>query len=400
MFKLIRGAEVYAPERLGVRDILIAGRKIAQVGKDLDPPGGYDYQIIDAYGKIAYPGFVDIHIHSTGADDGQGPVGRTFDIDWRDIVESGITTTVGVQGGSIWVRSLEKLYIKTLELEMMGITSYMLTGCFKIPPPTLTGSIRKDLYLIEKVKGIKTAISDPTTAHHTWRDLVAVASEVRIGAGMAKKGAITHVHVGRNPTRMDVMLEMVERTGMNPQQIVPTHVNRFNPDVIEQGIDYVKRGGVVDLSSLMRKEEGTLTGCKVEYAVKRMLHAGCDIENITISSDGNVPMPIRDEDGRQVGMYIAPLDFNRREIRDIVNNKVAPFSEALKMVTTNPARILGIGDTKGEIKEGYDADIVIADSVENHGIEKVYAKGRLQVEDGRSLFQGHYQQDPYYSQYH
>jgi len=128
-------------------------------------------------------------------------------------------------------------------------------------------------------------------------------------------------------------------------------------------------------------------------------HAGCKIENITISSDGNVPMPIRDEDGRQVGMYIAPLDFNRREIRDIVNNKVAPFSEALKMVTTNPVRILGIGDTKGEIKDGYDADIVIADSVENLRIEKVYAKGRIQVENGKSIFQGHYQQDPYYNQY-
>ena len=306
---------------------------------------------------------------------------------------------MGVQGGSIWVRSLEKLYIKTLELEMMGITSYMLTGCFRIPPPTLTGSIRKDLYLIEKVKGIKTAISDPTTAHHTWRDLAALASEVRIGAGMAKKGAITHVHVGRNPTRMDVMLEMVERTRMNPQHIVPTHVNRFNPDVIEQGIDYVKQGGVGDLSSLMRKEEGTLTGRKVEYAVKRMLKAGCNIENITISSDGNVPMPIRDEDGSQIGMYIAPLDFNRREIRDIVTNKVAPLSEALKMVTTNPARILGIEDEKGEIKEGYDADIVIADSVENLGIEKVYAMGKMQVENGKSLFQGHYQQDPFYSQY-
>ena len=123
-------------------------------------------------------------------------------------------------------------------------------------------------------------------------------------------------------------------------------------------------------------------------------HDGSKIENITVSSDGNVPMPIRDEDGRQVGMYIAPLDFNRREIRDIVNNKVAPFSEALKMVTTNPARILGIGDEKGEIKEGYDADIV-----ESLVIERVYAKGRVQVENGRSLFQGHYQRDPYYSQY-
>ena len=400
MFKLIKGAEVYAPEKLGVQDILVAGKKIHSIGKGLDPPSGFDCEVVEANGKIAYPGYIDIHIHSTGSDDGQGPVGRTFDIDWSDIVESGVTTTVGVQGGSIWVRSLEKLYIKTLELERMGLTSYMLTGCFKIPPPTLTGSIRKDLYLIEKVKGIKTAISDPTSAHHTWRDLAEIASEVRIGAGMVKKGAITHVHVGRNPSRMDVMLDMVERTGLNPQYIVPTHVNRITPDVIEQGIEYTKMGGVVDLSSLMRQEEGSLTGLKVEYTVKRMLEEGANIDNITISSDGNVPMPIRDENGKQTGMYIAPLDFNRREIRDIVNNRVTSFSEALKMVTTTPARILQIDDRKGEIKEGYDADIVIADTVENMKIDKVYAKGKLQVDNGKSIFQGHYQQDPFYKQYH
>jgi beta-aspartyl-dipeptidase (metallo-type) len=400
MFTLIKDAEIYAPKRLGIRDILISGKEIAAIGKDLDPPINHCCKIIDGPGKIVFPGFVDIHVHTTGSDDGQGPIGRTFDIDWRDIVESGVTTAVGVQGGSIWVRSLEKLYIKTLELEKMGITSYMLTGCFKIPPPTLTGSIRKDVYLIEKVKGIKTAVSDPTTSHHTWRDLAAIASEVRIGASIAKKGAITHVHVGRNPTRMDVMLEMVEKTGLNPQHIVPTHVNRFNPDVIEQGIEYVKMNGVVDLSSLMRKEEGSLTGLKVEHAVKRMLNEGCKIENITISSDANVPMPIRDEKENQKGLYVASLDFNRREVRDIVNNNVTSFSEALKMVTSNPARILGIDSKKGKVKKGYDADLVLADNIENLKIERVFAKGRILVEDGKALFQGHFQQDPFYNQYH
>jgi len=199
---------------------------------------------------------------------------------------------------------------------------------------------------------------------------------------------------------MDVMLEMVEKTGFNPQQILPTHVNRFEPNVIGQGIEYVKQGGVVDLSALMREEEGSLTGLKVEYAVKRMLDAGCPLDNITISSDGNVPMPIRNEEGKQIGLYIASLDFIRREVRDIVNNGITSFSEALKMVTTNPARILKINDQKGILKEGYDADLVIAESVETLKIEKVYAKGKILVENGKSLFQGHYQQDPFYDQYH
>ena len=48
---------------------------------------------------------------------------------------------------------------------------------------------------------------------------------------------------------------------------------------------------------------------------------------------------------------------------------------------------------------GRTFDIVIADSVESLIIERVYAKGRVQVENGRSLFQDLYQRDPYYSQY-
>ncbi len=44
---------------------------------------------------------------------------------------------------------------------------------------------------------------------------------------------------------------------------------------------------------------------------------------------------------KQIGRYIAPLDLNRREIRDMANNGVCSFSDALKIMTTNPAKALG-----------------------------------------------------------
>ena len=130
-----------------------------------------------------------------------------------------------------------------------------------------------------------------------------------------------------------------------------------------------------------------------------MLAEGCPPDRITISSDGNCPMAKRGEDGRQVGLYVALVDFTRREIRDITRNRVAPFENALTMVTTNPARCLGIDDRKGRIRAGYDADIVIADRPENLRIERVYAKGKPLVEGGRPIFQGYYRKDPYYDEY-
>ena len=398
MFKLIVDGEVYAPERLGRADVLVAGSTIAAVGEDLEPPGRYECEVVDAAGKVVYPGFIDPHIHFTGADDGQGPVGHTSDVSWQDIVESGVTTAVGTLGGEMWVRSLEQLYWKAIELDLMGLTTYIYTGCFHVPPSTIMGSVRADVMFLEKVRGLKTAISDATTSHHTWMELAELVSEVNIGAEVVRKTAVTHVHVGRRPQRMDMLFELVEKTGLDPKKIVPTHVNRVTPDVLEQGIRWVKMGGYVDLTTQMRKEEGTRTGTKTEYAVKRMLGEGCPIEGITISSDANCPMAIRDGGGEQTGLYVALVDFTRREMRDMVRSRVAPFEEALKMVTTNPARLLGLS-SKGMIREGYDADIVIADTPENLRIEKVISKGRLIVDGGRSLFQGHYVQDPYFDQY-
>jgi len=400
MFKLIVGGEVYAPERLSKINILFAGDRIAAVGEDLKPPGQYVCDIIDASGKVVYPGFIDPHIHFTGADDGQGPYGHTYDVSWQDIVESGVTTAVGTLGGEFWVRNLEQLYWKAIELELMGLTTYIYTGCFHIPPLTLTGSVRGDIIFLDKVRGLKTAISDATTSHHTWRELAELVCEVNLGAETVKKTAVIHVHVGRRPERIDMLFELINNTGLDPKLIVPTHVNRVTPDVISQGVEWVRKGGFVDLTTQMRREEGTLTGLKTEYAVKQMLQGGCSIDGITISSDANCPMAIRDDYGKQVGLYIALVDFTRREIRDMVRNNVAPFEEALKMVTINPARSLEIDNRKGRIKAGYDADIVIADSHQNLKVDKVYAKGKMLVENGKSIFQSHYRKDPYYDQYH
>lgn len=397
MFKLIKGGEVYSPELLGVQDILFAGEKILRIGEDLDAPSGFECETVDASGKIVYPGFVDNHVHLIGADDGQGPMGRTHDIAWSNLVESGTTTAVGCLGSSRFVRSLQQLYIKILELEMMGLTTYMYTGSFVIPPPTLTGEVRKDVYLIPKVIGLKTAISDTTTNHHTWRDLAYITAELQYGASIANKRAVTHVHVGRQKTRMDRIFELVENTGIDPSLVIPTHINRRNPDVMEQSIEYTKMGGIVDLSSLMRKEEGTMTGLKPEYAVKRMLDEGAVLENMTMSSDGNVPQVLM-KDGKRIGRYIAPLDLNRREVRDMANNGVCSLSDALKIMTSNVGMALGI--KKGVISEGYDADIVITDGVENMRIEKVYAKGKQVVEKGEAIWKTHFQKDPYYDLYH
>jgi N-acetylglucosamine-6-phosphate deacetylase len=52
-------------------------------------------------------------------------------------------------------------------------------------------------------------------------------------------------------------------------------------------------------------------------------------------------------------------------MEDLVRNAVASLPvtlpEAVRMVTRNPARVLGLGERKGSLSPGADADLVVLD---------------------------------------
>lgn len=64
-----------------------------------------------------------------------------------------------------------------------------------------------------------------------------------------------------------------------------------------------------------------------------------------------------------------------RLIRSMIQLADVPLLEAVKMLTLNPARIMGIGDKKGTLQKGKDADIILFDN--NITIEKTIVEGRV-----------------------
>ena len=67
--KLIKNINVYAPEHLGNKDVLIIGDKIAKIeeaGCMPEIPYLTAEDIIDGSGKILTPGFIDCHVHVLG----------------------------------------------------------------------------------------------------------------------------------------------------------------------------------------------------------------------------------------------------------------------------------------------------------------------------------------------
>lgn len=62
---LVRGARVFDGERvLGIRDVLVVGGRIAEVGTGLAAPAGA--RIVDGAARTLLPGFIDAHTHAFG----------------------------------------------------------------------------------------------------------------------------------------------------------------------------------------------------------------------------------------------------------------------------------------------------------------------------------------------
>jgi beta-aspartyl-dipeptidase (metallo-type) len=381
-FKLIRRGKLYTPQDQGVKDLLIVGEIIAKIDRDIELPKGFEADIADVSGMLVVPGFIDLHIHLIGGGGEAGPTSRVPEIGLSEITEAGITTVVGVLGTDDVSRYPETLLAKVKALNDEGITSYMYTGSYHVPPPTITGSVKRDITLIDEVVGVKVAISDHRASQLTAEELGRIASEARVGGMLGKKAGIVHLHVGSGSQGLTPLLEVIEQTEIPISQFLPTHISRTS-SLLKEGIEFVKRGGYIDItapSDSLRWEND------ITSIMKEILESGINLENVTMSSDGNGSMPKFDEQGRLVGLATGDANSLSEALRALVKSNIIPLSEALKLIASNPADRLGISDRKGRVREGMDADIVVLDK--DLRIVQVYAKGRLMVDEGKATVKG------------
>ena len=383
---LIRSAEVYAPEPLGRKDVLIGFGKILKIGDRLaEEYGGLDVEVLDADGCILTPGFVDQHVHVIGAGGEAGFFSRTPEMQVSAIVRHGITTVVGLHGTDGTARNIEALYAKVCALEQEGITARMLTGSFEVPSATLTGSVRRDMIFIDKVIGAKTAISDRRSSQPSRSDIEKLLAQAYTGGLVSGKRGYTHFHMGVGRRRLDMLADIIRETEIPPYLIIPTHVNR-DEALFVQAMELAKMGAVIDITSGIAPEYGFEGTIKPSDAIRRCLENGVDIRNVTMSSDANGSMAVYDAEGRFVGLCVTTVETMHKEFRDLALTKDMPLETALRPVTSSPAAAIGMYPAKGCVREGSDADLIIMDK--DLSILKVFAMGKLAADGGEALLKG------------
>lgn len=378
MIKIIKGALVYSPEKLGIKDILIIGQKIAAIEDNIDfyEFPGVKTEVINAEGKIVVPGFIDAHVHITGGGGEGGFKTRTPEIQLTDITTAGVTTVIGCLGTDGITRSMEALLAKARALEEEGISTFIYSGSYRVPLTTLTGDIMKDLLVVDKVIGLgEIAISDHRSSNPKYDEIAKLSADARVGAILSSKAGIINLHLGDSKETLRLIEEVINKTEIPYTQFLPTHMNR-NPHLFEAGKAYAKCGGFIDFTTSSDPvfwEEGEV---KASKALKNCLEEGVKIEHITFTSDGQGSLPLFNEKKECIGIRLGKVSTLFDEVKDAIIHEQVPIETALKTITSNPAKILKL-NSKGNIIKGYDADLVILD--EALKINSVIAKGTFMI---------------------
>ena len=390
MVKIIRNARVYQPEYAGVKDILILGDKIAAVGENLkaDFGGALEAEEINGEGMAAVPGFIDSHEHILGGGGEGGFHTRTPEAGLKDLTMNGITTVVGCIGTDGVGRDMTALLAKAHGLENEGVTTYTYTGAYQVPVPTLTGSLMKDIMMLDKVIGVgEVAISDHRSSQPSFEEFARIAADARVAGMLSGKAGIVNVHLGDSPRKLDLILKVVRDTEIPASQFLPTHVNR-NAALFDECLEFAKDGGTIDFTGNEDIDywETICDEVRVCKGIRRLLDMGISSDRFTISSDGQGSMPVFSAKGEYQGIGIGKASCLLKEVRECVQKENIPLETAVKGITSNPAAILKLNG-KGHIKPGFDADICLL-TEEGLKLDTVIARGRIMVEKGKQTVFG------------
>ena len=369
MLKLIKNIRIFRDGSWQPSELLIADKRIAAVGDKIDCT--FDgLKVIDGKGMRAIPGYIDQHVHITGGGGEGGFSNQVPPLKFSAPVKAGITTIVGLLGTDGTTRSVESLVAKAKAFREQGLTCYCLTGAYQYPSPNVTGSVRRDIVMLEECIGVKIAICDHRSATITRDELIRLASDAHQAGVLSGKPGIVHLHTGSGKDQLNIIFEALEHSEVPIATFRPTHV----AGKIDQAIKFANMGGFIDIT------------CDPDNMAKRcaLIHRAmieCPEGSVTLSTDGNGSLPIWNAKKEMIGIGAGKVISLHNTIKGLVEYEQMPLEDAITIATKNPAKALGLEGKKGTLTPGADADILLLD--EELNIDTTIALGRLLLQNGQ-----------------
>ena len=380
---LVRDADVFAPEPLGRRQVLVGGGRVLWIGGPDDAaPSGLPMDVVDLGGRRLLPGLMDGHVHVTGGGGESGFASRVPALPLSRYTSGGVTTVIGVLGTDDLARSTRELVAGVMGLREEGLSAWAHCGGYHLPPATVTGSVRGDIAFIDCIIGVgEVAISDHRSSQPTLDELLKVAADAHVAGLMTGKAGIVHLHLGDGPRGLDLVRRALDQSELPPRVFNPTHVNRRRA-LFEEALELARRGSTIDITAFPVAEGED--AWSAADALQRYLDSGAPAERITVSSDAGGCLACFDGEGHLCGMDIGKPAALGATIAQLLARGL-PLERVLPAFTSNVARLLRL-PRKGHIAVGADADLVVLDA--QHRVSDVMALGAWHVRDGAQVRTG------------
>ncbi len=386
--KIFNGRLITPYRNRGIGHIVIEGGTIIGLGEgDAEVP---DAVGIDAQGDYISPGFIDLHTHGAGGHDFMDRTVESFTGAARMHAAHGTTllypTTLTSTDESLF-RTFD-LYKKAAAVNGHGAAF----GGLHLEGPYFARSQRgaqDERYLRDPHPSEYLGILERCPDIARWSFAPELPGAMEFGRELVRRGIVPAI------AHTDAVYEEIAEAFENGFRLIThfysclTGITRRNARRFAGGIE---SGYLIDEMDLEIIADGIHVPqplLKLVYGIKGAEHialvtdsmraagmpeggtsilGGMDDGQTVLIEGGVAWLP----DGTGFGGSTATAD---RLVRTMVQTAEVPLTDAVRMAASTPARIMGLGKSKGILAAGMDADIVIFDK--NVNVSMTMVGGRI-----------------------
>ena len=385
MLTQIINGQILTPQGwLNDGSVLISDGKILEItNSDLAVIGA---KVIDAKGMYIVPGFVAMHVHGGGGYDYKQATAEAFEAATKAHLNHGATTIFPTISSSSFATLKQAVSVCETKMKEKGSTILGL----HIEGPYLNPKMAGNLFA-EDIKGIDkaeyTELIESTDCIKRWDISPELEGAHEFAQYTRSKGimtAITHTEAEYDDIKAayasgfthaahfyNAMPGFHKRREYKYEGTVESVylMDNMTVEVIADG-----RHLPSTIIRLVYKIKGIERTCLVTDALAYAACKNPDVDPRFVIEDGVCKLA----DHSSLAGSLATMD---KLVQTVVKAGI-PFSDAVRMASETPAKLIGVDDRKGSLQKGKDADILIFDR--NLNLRAVWSMGNL-VEEANTL---------------